>query len=71
MNEETHGTLEGWELDPRGVVWGTLMVDSKGRFKDETYVHTSTVTSDTSNLREGDIITTKNSKYKLGKPLVR
>lgn len=43
-----------------GSYCGKIMNDSKGRFEDGTYVMTSTVKS-----KKGDIVFTRNTKYKL------
>lgn len=65
------GILEGWRIDSVfTIVWGFIYGDTKKRFRDGTWIHTSDVKGIRSmNLKEGDIIETRNSFYKLGKPL--
>jgi hypothetical protein len=50
-----------------GLIWGFIFDDKKKRFKDETWIHTSTILSKKEDIKEGNIIETKNSKYLLGK----
>lgn len=60
------GRLENWTIQkyPQGVIyWGNIYGDTKDRFYDGQYIHTSLVTS-----RDGQIIHTLNSTYELGKP---
>jgi len=67
--EEVNGTLEDWLYDKNiGVVWGYIYGDTKGRFPDGTHIHTSSI-KPTGKLVEGFVVTTRNSSYKLGKPL--
>lgn len=65
------GRLEGWVVDQTyPVVWGRIFGDTKGRFPDGTFIHTSVVTAlyEGATLVEGQIIETLNSAYLLGKP---
>lgn len=60
---EIHGTLERWAEDKKyNVIWGFIYGDTKGRFRDGTWIHTSNIVE-----RKGKIIKTLNSTYKLGK----
>lgn len=70
MNE-TDGVLENWFYDrDYGVVWGLIYGDSKGRFADGSFIHTSSL-KPTGKLEEGATITTRNSSYLLGKKAVK
>lgn len=44
------------------VIWGYIYDDSKGRFADGTFIHTSKIVS-----IDGDILKTRNSVYILEK----
>ena len=60
------GKLERWRIQryPQGVIyWGFIYGDTKGRFRDGAYIHTSLVEK-----REEQTIYTLNSVYELGKP---
>ena len=63
---EYDAIIEEWIMS-NGIIWGLILEDKKGRFRDKTYIHTSTILSNIKIIKEGDIITTKNSKYLLGK----
>lgn len=64
--EEITGTLENWSYDRHHrVFWGQIYGDTKGRFRDGTMIHTSACEFNKN--KEGDIIETLNSRYKLGK----
>jgi hypothetical protein len=67
MNEIT-GRLEKWVIQERGleefVVWGHVYDDTRERFPDGTMIHTSGIRSRP--LKEGDVVTTRNSTYLLG-----
>lgn len=67
---EITGTLEGWCQDNlyAYIIWGNVFGDSKGRFRDGTRIHTSYITPPSEEWKEGAIVTTRNSVYKLGKP---
>lgn len=62
------GILEMWwyDLNLNRIV-GTIYGDSKGRFKDGTRIHTSTLAPTSMPLDEGALVTTRNSTYLLGK----
>ena len=63
------GRLENWEVDLyNGIIWGDCYDDVHNRFRNGTYIHTSTVKNlDSMNLVEGDKVMTLNSTYLLGK----
>ena len=65
------GRLEDWVIDPVfDIVWGHCYDDSKGRFRDGTYIHTSSVPDLRKKaLQKGDLVKTLNSTYLLGDPL--
>lgn len=64
------GTLNHWhkqQIDAgECVIWGRLDHDARDRFDDDTHIHTS-ITPDIP-MKEGDVIETRYSKYKLGVP---
>jgi hypothetical protein len=69
--QEITGIIEDWYITGEGeykLCYGKLYNDIRKRWKDGEDIHTSTILSNTDNLKEGDTIITKNSKYKLGKP---
>lgn len=73
---EITGRLEGWYYDYlNNVVWGYIYDDTRGRFVDGQRIHTSDIPStrrndkDVSQFVEGSVISTRNSRYLLGKPL--
>jgi len=57
--------LENWVV-LKGVLWGEIMGDTRGRFPDGTLVRTSKVEGDPYEFKVGDEIKTKNTTYKLG-----
>ena len=64
--EPIHGTIKNWLYNKNTkVVTGLLFDDTKGRFRDGTFVTTSTVLK-----KRGNIITTRNSRYRLEDPFV-
>lgn len=64
MKEQIEGRLENWYRF-NGQVCGNIFNDKKLRWPDGYPICTSTVTS--KDLKEGDLIKTKNSIYLLGK----
>jgi len=66
MNEEVTGRLENWYV-ANGVVWGNLHDDVRKRWDDGEHIRTSTVQGSTTNLKEGEVVKTRNSLYLLGK----
>lgn len=70
---EYNGVLQDWTVDGygRSVVWGDIYGDTKGRFPEGTWIHTSRIVEpqDLTTLKEGMIVETLNSKYLLGQPL--
>ena len=71
MSEEITGRLENWhrqQIDEEYfIIWGNLYEDSHGRWPEGTNIHTSAI--EERDVKEGDIVQTRNSIYKLGKPL--
>lgn len=63
---EIDGTLENWGIYFTCII-GNIFNDIKGRFKDNTVIKTSKVIDNIYELKEGDIFSTKNSTYLLGK----
>ena len=64
--EDFDATLEQWWYDRKhGVIWGQIVGDKKGRWRDYTFINTSSI-KPTGPLVEGAIVTTRNSKYLLG-----
>ena len=67
MDEEITGRLENWYVDLRGstmIIWGQLYDDVRKRWRDGEYVHTSS--AEIKEVKEGDIVHTRNSVYLLG-----
>ncbi len=65
------GRLENWTYD---LVWkvllGDIYEDTKGRFQDGLWIHTSVLKHTKEEIKafkEGDVVTTKYSTYLLGK----
>ena len=70
MSEEHNGVIENWVPYFGVAIEGLIYGDTKGRFYDGQLIHTSYVllkAEDFLKLKEGDIIETRNSTYKLGK----
>ena len=69
-DEDYDGIIEYWWVEPFGetsaLFHGLIFSDRKGRFPDGYAMHTSEV-RDFHDKRKGDIIVTRNSKYKLGR----
>lgn len=67
--DELTGTLNNWSLqkvtDEEFVIWGEVTGDIHNRFPDGTMIHTSGIRSRV--IKEGDIVTTRNSTYLLGR----
>ena len=66
MKNEVTGRLENWYR------WGSMIVgdvygDVRERFEDGQSIHTSSIKGDRDNLKEGDVVQTRNSRYLLGK----
>lgn len=61
--------LENWvKDDTHSVIWGFVYEDSKGRFRDGTWIHTSYIDADLFiSAKEDDVVKTLNSSYLLGK----
>jgi len=71
--EEITGTLRNWYVEmvneTEGIVWGHVFGDSRRRFRDGTFIHTSGVIVANHALIEGEVIQTRNSRYLLGTPV--
>lgn len=65
---QVDGVLENWIAYPFGGsrINGKIYGDSKGRFNDGDVVTTSSVVE--GDIKEGSIVKTRNSSYRLGKP---
>lgn len=74
-DQQVTATLENWtpqvyENRDEYVIWGHIEGDSRERWPDGTYIHTSGIHTKNHNpdsLKEGDVIHTRNSTYKLGR----
>ena len=69
---EIHGVIQDWVVDTYRstgfyVARGTIVGDTKGRWEDGHWIRTSAIMSSVVNLKEGDIIQTRNSNYILGR----
>ena len=66
---EITGTLENWYIkqvtNEEFIIWGEIYNDVHKRFDDGTFVHTSGIKN--RKVKDGDIVNTRNSIYKLGK----
>lgn len=69
MEQEYTAKIENWYVREE-FVHGEIHGDTKGRFYDGCEIRTSYLPDGTAGIKEGDIITTCNSKYLLGKPAV-
>lgn len=70
--EMIDATINNWILSPLCKnIEGFIADDAKGRWKDGTFFHTSSIPnltiSEYLNLKEGDIVKTLNSVYLLGR----
>lgn len=70
-DDEITGRLEGWFYVPTQYrMCGYLYEDIRGRFLDGTFIYTSYVELTAAvEAKEGDVLRTTFSRYKLGKPL--
>lgn len=63
--------LELWYKEPTVadmvIIFGRIFDDSEGRFNDGDYIYTSDFKD--RELKEGDVVQTRNSRYLLGKPM--
>lgn len=68
--EQKKMVLDEWGMDCKEymIMLGYVFDDSKGRFFDGQDIRTSLLDDKKCDIREGGIIITKNSVYKLGKP---
>jgi len=70
MDESITGILNNWYYDKTyNIIWGDVEGDVHGRWVDGTKIHTSNLTTKGSTAKDGDVVTTRNSRYKLGKAL--
>lgn len=67
---QTNGTLHNWWVD-NNMVYGEITGDTKARFSDNTFIHTSRIDVDKSDIKEGGVVVTLNSSYSLGKKSTR
>ena len=66
-------TLEHWWHEPQmfNVIWGQIHYDIHDRWPEGTLIRTSSLKHPSEQVhKEGDIVTTRNSFYKLGRPRV-
>ena len=66
--DDLTGRIENWIL-VGNIIWGQIHDDKRKRWKDGHAVQTSSITSDLSEIKEGAVIITANSKYLLGTEL--
>lgn len=71
MSKLLTGRLENWVIDDYNcIIWGDIYDDIALRWCDAQPIHTSFIKGlKDMNLKEGDIVTTLNSTYLLGKPM--
>lgn len=65
-NEEVTGRLENWYLHGYVLLVGDIYDDIRGRFEDGQSIHTSAIKDNGDNIKEGDVVQTRNSRYLLG-----
>lgn len=72
MGKEYVAKLNNWSVQfvdgDEVLLWGEVEGDKRGRWADGTVMHTSGIKI--REFKEGDIVTTRNSKYLLGAELV-
>ena len=70
QDERLTGTLENWYVEQvtkkEFIIWGNVFNDVARRFRNGEYIHTSGIKN--RSVKGGDIVNTRNSTYKLGKP---
>lgn len=68
---EVTATLDDWHYDGAfHIMWGRCLGDTKGRFTNGEWIRTSWLRhskDEVPNFKEGDLVHTRNSVYKLGK----
>jgi hypothetical protein len=68
---EITGTLENWYVeqvtDEEFVINGHVYGDIHRRFEPGAFIHTSGIKN--REVKEGDVVETRNSRYKLGRPM--
>lgn len=71
MDKKITGRIEGWFIDQvvkkEFIIWGFIYDDEDKRWVDGTHFHTSGIKNRP--VKEGDVVRTRNSSYKLGKKL--
>jgi hypothetical protein len=70
LGEDRITTLEDWNLGTSGdkaVVLGTVTRSADGRFPEGSVIHTSMLKDRPRTLKAGDVVTTQNSRYRLGR----
>ena len=69
VGKELTGLLSNWYIEQVSkkefIIWGGISGDKLDRFYDGEYIHTSAIKNRL--VKEGDIVTTRNNKYLLGK----
>ena len=69
MEQKITGRLENWQRQQATkkefIVWGYIYDDRAKRWADGEVIHTSGIKN--RQIKEGDIVTTRNSTYLLGK----
>ena len=66
MKNEVTGRLENWYRWSSMII-GDVYGDVRERFEDGQSIHTASIKGDRDNLKEGDVVQTRNSRYLLGK----
>ena len=68
-NTNITGRLESWytgmEIGDEFIIWGDIYDDVNNRFGNGLHIHTSGIKK--RDVKEGDIVETRNSRYVLGK----
>ena len=69
MTDQLTGTLENWRVqnwdDKEFIIWGDLYGDGLRRWRNGQRIHTSGILH--REVKEGDVVQTRNSTYLLGK----
>ena len=63
-------TIDQWTIASDGRrdhVVGTILDDAEGRSADGTPIHTSPLATSSGTMHEGDVVRTRNSRYRLGR----
>jgi len=66
------GRLENWAREQvtrkEFIIWGDVYDDIHERWRDGQWIHTSGIKN--RKCKEGDVVTTRNSAYLLGRPTI-